>query len=70
MAIDSRTSLVAHGKRSGLICVSMHLHSAHERKLTGLGRGEIAASELAGPQHAPSRIERLTMSANGSLADG
>jgi hypothetical protein len=39
MAIDPRTSLVAHGKRSGLICVSMHLLSAHERKLTGLARG-------------------------------
>jgi hypothetical protein len=43
MAIDPRTSLVAHGKRSGLICVSMHLLSAHERKLTGLARGIRAA---------------------------
>jgi hypothetical protein len=33
-------------------------------------RGEIAAPELTGPQHAPSRIARLTKSANGSLADG
>lgn len=34
---------MAHGKRSGLICVSMHLLSAHERKLTGLARGIRAA---------------------------